>query len=55
MSKCKKNYKKKFFNSIKLLLLLISTGMSSTEYQNIAYVQYWDVLIPGLAPATPGH
>ena len=40
-----KNYKKKFLNSIKLLLLF-NTEISSTEYRNVAYVQYRDVLIP---------
>ena len=40
----KKNLKK-FLNSIKLFLLF-STEISSTEYRDVAYVQYRDVLIP---------
>ena len=44
---------KKFLNSIKLFLLF-STEIFSTEYRDVAYVQYRDVLIPnrlGLAKA----
>jgi hypothetical protein len=40
-----KNVLKKFLNSIKLFLLF-STDISSTEYRDVAYVQYRDVLIP---------
>ena len=40
-----KNVLKKFLNSIKLFLLF-STEISSTEYRDVAYVQYRDVLIP---------
>ena len=40
---------KKFLNSIKLFLLF-STEMSSTEYRDVAYVQYRDVLIPKSTP-----
>ena len=36
---------KKFLNSIKLFLLF-STEISSTEYRDVAYVQYWDVQVP---------
>ena len=36
---------KKFLNSIKLFLLF-STEISITEYRDVAYVQYRDVLIP---------
>ena len=36
---------KKFLNSIKLFLLF-STEISSTEYRDVAYVQYRDVQVP---------
>jgi hypothetical protein len=39
------NFLKKFLNSIKLFLLF-STEISSTEYRDVAYVQYWDVQVP---------
>jgi hypothetical protein len=48
-----KKFLKKFLNSIKLFLLF-STEIFSTEYRDVAYVQYRDVLIPnrlGLAKA----
>jgi hypothetical protein len=35
----------KFLNSIKLFLLF-STEISSTEYRDVAYVQYRDVQVP---------
>ena len=44
MSTCKKFFKK-FLNSIKLFLLF-STEISSTEYRDVAYVQYRDVQVP---------
>ena len=44
MSTCKKFFKK-FLNSIKLFLLF-STEISSTEYRDVAYFQYRDVMIP---------
>ena len=47
MSTCKKKFKK-FLNSIKLFLLF-STEISSTEYRDVSYVQYRDVLIPYVA------
>ena len=34
-----------FLNSIKLFLLF-STEITSTEYRDVSYVQYRDVLIP---------
>ena len=44
MSTCKKFFKK-FLNSIKLFLLF-STEISSTEYRDVAYVEYRDVQVP---------
>ena len=47
----KKKIKKVFkFNQ---LFLLFSTEISSTEYRDVSYVQYRDVLIPKSTPPPP--